>query len=74
MSAAPAPEVPITVNGEPRRVAAPSTVADVVAEFSESPKGIAVARNAEVVPRSEWATTEVGAGDHIEVLTAAQGG
>jgi sulfur carrier protein len=37
-------------------------------------RGIAVAVNGEVVPRSAWATTTVAAGDQVEVLTAAQGG
>lgn len=36
--------------------------------------GIAVALNMELVPRSEWATTLVNAGDEIEVITARQGG
>ena len=37
-------------------------------------KGIAVAINGEIVPRSEWATTELGNGDAIEMITAMQGG
>jgi sulfur carrier protein len=36
--------------------------------------GIAVARNAEVVPRSQWSTTVLMADDDIEIVTAAQGG
>lgn len=37
-------------------------------------KGIAVALNGEVVPRSAWDATDLRPGDRIEVLTAAQGG
>jgi len=37
-------------------------------------KGIAVAVNGEVVPRSAWETTGLHPGDRVEVLTAAQGG
>ena len=37
-------------------------------------KGIAVAVNGEVVPRSAWSTTRLHPGDRVEVLTAAQGG
>jgi sulfur carrier protein len=36
--------------------------------------GVAVARNAGVVPRSQWATTALTPGDDIEIVTAVQGG
>ncbi len=37
-------------------------------------RGVAVAVDAEVVPRAAWATTTVPAGARVEVLTAMQGG
>lgn len=36
--------------------------------------GIAVARNADIVPRSQWVSTVVEANDNIEIVTAVQGG
>lgn len=66
--------VSITVNGEAEHREAGTTVADLVARHRESPRGVAVARNEEVVPRSQWATTVVADGDRFEILTAAQGG
>ncbi|UWE70386.1 sulfur carrier protein ThiS [Corynebacterium diphtheriae bv. gravis] len=36
--------------------------------------GIAVAINQRVIPRSQWDTTTVTAGDHLDILTAVQGG
>ncbi|RJN32307.1 sulfur carrier protein ThiS [Nesterenkonia natronophila] len=36
--------------------------------------GVAVALDGEVVPRSRWATTELGAGHELEIVTAVQGG
>ncbi|MEE2521314.1 sulfur carrier protein ThiS [Pseudarthrobacter sp. J75] len=36
--------------------------------------GVAVARNAAVVPRSQWAATALADGDDIEIVTAVQGG
>jgi sulfur carrier protein len=36
--------------------------------------GIAVARNAGVVPRSQWHGTALADGDDIELVTAVQGG
>jgi len=64
----------VVVNGDTHQMRPGATITDLVATMASGPKGIAVARNGEVVPRSAWAATELGAGDHIEVLTAAQGG
>ena len=36
--------------------------------------GVAVARNSEVVPRSQWHSTALAEGDEIELVTAVQGG
>jgi sulfur carrier protein len=36
--------------------------------------GIAVARNAGVVPRSQWSSTALADGDDVELVTAVQGG
>jgi sulfur carrier protein len=38
------------------------------------PRGVAVALDGEVVPRSTWATTRVPDGASVEILTAAAGG
>ena len=37
-------------------------------------RGVAVAVDAEVVPRGEWETTELDDGARVEVLRAIQGG
>jgi sulfur carrier protein len=63
----------ITVNGEPRDVA--GTVEDVLAALGvEAQHGVAVAVDAEVVPRGAWATTPVADGARVEIVTAVQGG
>jgi sulfur carrier protein len=64
----------VTVNGEAEEVGEGTTVADLVARHRSSPRGVAVARNEEVVPRSRWEATPVTDGDRFEILTAAQGG
>ncbi|MEA5453175.1 sulfur carrier protein ThiS [Sinomonas sp. JGH33] len=76
----------VTVNGEPRDVAAGSTVLDLVAAATGREVGadgrpadggrlgVAVALNSEVVPRARWATTPLAAGDAVELVTAMQGG
>lgn len=66
----------LTVNGDPFELAAGSTIADLVGTVTEggSGRGVAVAVDRCVVPRSEWATTPARAGSQVEVVTAAAGG
>jgi len=68
--------VSVLINGETVTLAAGSTVADVVVRMTTlaQPRGVAVAIDRCVVPRSEWAGTLVRTGNHIEVVTAAAGG
>ena len=68
--------VALSVNGRPLQLAAGSTIADLVAQVTEEddPKGVAVAVDRCVVPRSEWATTPARAGSLVEVVSAAAGG
>ncbi len=51
-----------------------ATVADAVAARCASPRGVAVAVNGTVVPRSQWAATALAPGDRVEIVTAAAGG
>jgi sulfur carrier protein len=63
----------ITVNGEPREVS--GTVEAVLDELGvQARRGVAVAVDAEVVPRGAWATTDVPDGARVEIVTAVQGG
>ena len=66
----------LRVNGEPTEVRAGATIADVVRRLiaEEDPRGVAVAVDRCVIPRSEWATTPARAGSLVEVVTAAAGG
>ena len=64
------------LNGEPVEVHAGATIADLVADVIDDPdpKGVAVAVDRCVVPRSEWASTPARAGSLVEIVTAAAGG
>ena len=66
----------VEVNGNPTEVAEGATVQTVVEELGADTarRGVAVAVNAEVVPRSEWDTRRLSEGVRVEVLTAIQGG
>jgi sulfur carrier protein len=67
-------DVRLIVNGAPREVAGVLDVGRLVAELTPAVRGVAVAVNGEVVPRSGWADRTLHDGDRVEVLTAAQGG
>jgi len=65
--------VSIHINGELRRVHARSLTA-LIEELSLSGRTIAIERNLEVVPRSQYATTELCEGDRIELVHMIGGG
>jgi sulfur carrier protein len=65
----------VTLNGERWELHEPATVeAAVLATGAPDGRGVAVAVDGEVVPRGEWATTQVREGQQVEVLRAVQGG
>lgn len=64
----------LIVNGVARRLPAGTTVAELVGTVTAQNRGVAVAVNGEVVPRTGWSATSLAEGDRVEVLTAAQGG
>jgi len=66
----------VELNGERVELADGSSVADAVASAGAGSgrKGVAVAVDGEVVPRSSWETTALSAGQRVEVVEAIQGG
>ena len=65
----------VTINGERRELGERVTVeAAVRAAGAPDGRGVAVALDGEVVPRGEWASTEIHDGQQVEVLHAVQGG
>jgi sulfur carrier protein len=67
--------VNVLVNGERRELAPGTTVEAVVRGLAVAPgRGVAVALDREVVPRSAWAATELREGQELEVLEAVAGG
>jgi thiamine biosynthesis protein ThiS len=71
----PVRRIELWVNGERR----PVTAADLrglltALGFDPGARGIAIARNGEVVPRSAWDTTALAPDDRIDIVGAVQGG
>ena len=70
----PVTELQITVNGEPRAIAAGSSVADLLHQLGLPAGPVAVERNREVVRRADHATTALVSGDQLEIVTFFGGG
>jgi sulfur carrier protein len=64
----------IELNGEPAELPARATVADAVQALVEDPRGVAVAVDAEVIPRAQWEQRALHENAKVEVLRAIQGG
>ena len=66
----------IELNGERIELTAGASVAEAVARAGDvgGRRGVAVAVDGEVVPRSAWHRTELGEGQRVEVVGAIQGG
>lgn len=64
------------VNGQSCEIAAGEPVLTVLFHLGLSldSRGVAVAVDGEVVPRTAWRTLELAEDAHVEVLTAMQGG
>jgi thiazole synthase len=67
-------ELSLTVNGEPRRIAVGSSIADLVRSLELNPLKVAVERNGEIAPRSTLANVVLGDGDVLEVVHFVGGG
>jgi sulfur carrier protein len=63
----------IRVNGQSEAFTGES-VAQLLHRLHVDGRGIAVAMNGEVVPRSQWAHARIDDGATIEIVTAAAGG
>ena len=71
----PAPQATIHVNGRSEPLMTTSLTALLDAKADEiPPRGIAIALNGSVVPRSSWPTTRLNDGDRIEIVRVMQGG
>jgi sulfur carrier protein len=66
----------VVLNGESAELADGSTVQAAVEslDLPAAGRGVAVAVDAEVVPRTEWESHELTEGARVEILRAIQGG
>jgi sulfur carrier protein len=66
--------VEYVLNGESHSMLAPLTVLELLQTFELAKRRVAVAINAEVVPKSRFAEVWIRDGDRVEVIHAVGGG
>ena len=65
----------VYVNDEPRQVSCVATLLTVMQELKlADSKGVAVALNAAVLPKSQWQMQVLSQSDRILIIRATQGG
>ena len=66
--------IEITVNGETRSAKSGATVSDLLQQLGLSSGRVAIERNRDILPRPQWAATQVQPGDHYEIVQFVGGG
>jgi thiamine biosynthesis protein ThiS len=64
----------IVVNGEPRESQAGDSVADLLVALGLENGRVAIERNLKILPRAEWAITQIATGDRYEIVQFVGGG
>ncbi len=64
----------VAVNGQHNAIDVGTTVAALVEQYASTTRGVAVAVDGSIVPRSMWADTELKEDCRVEIITAAAGG
>ena len=69
-------DMTLQINGQTRSFPepAPSTLDQVIQQLGMKADRVAVERNGEIVPRTEWTGTAVQSGDRLEVVHFVGGG
>jgi len=64
----------VIINGERREIPEGLTVAGLLAHLGMANNRVAIERNLEILPHSNWATTDVQADDCYEIVHFVGGG
>ncbi|PZW63662.1 sulfur carrier protein [Pseudomonas sp. URMO17WK12:I1] len=64
----------IQLNGESLELPEGASVADLIERLELTGRRVAVERNLDIVPRSQYASTALADGDRLEVVHAIGGG
>lgn len=64
----------LTINGQSHSFATAPTVTQMLARLELVARRIAVERNGEIIPRSQFDIITLSADDHVEIVVAVGGG
>ncbi|WP_018147019.1 sulfur carrier protein ThiS [Henriciella marina] len=64
----------VYVNGDEFEIADSASLSDLVAKLTDDPRGMAIERNREIVPKSLHSETKLEPGDRLEVVQFVGGG
>lgn len=62
------------VNGEPKNCAEPESLAEFIQQLGMKGDRVAVELNRAIVPRAQWAATQLHDGDRLEIVHFVGGG
>ena len=67
-------QIRISVNGELQQLPPDSTVRELLARFEVDPRAVAVERNRQIVPKTDYDRVRLTDGDQLEIVTFVGGG
>jgi sulfur carrier protein len=66
--------IALTINGVAQQLHTSSNIAELIVELNLTGKRVAIERNGEIVPRSQFDTTALQPDDKLEIVVAVGGG
>jgi len=66
--------ITVSINGAERQLSQSISIASLVEEMGLTGKRIALERNGEIVPRSQFSAQQIEDGDTLEIVAAVGGG
>jgi sulfur carrier protein len=66
--------IQLSVNGQAQRLEPGANIAQLLEALELAGKRVAVEKNGEIVPRSQYADTRLAEGDALEIVVAVGGG
>jgi thiamine biosynthesis protein ThiS len=66
--------VKLQINGEPKMYDVALSLAALISQMGLKPDRVAVELNREIVPRDQWAQTNLADGDRLEIVHFVGGG
>ena len=66
--------ITIKINGEPKPIAAATTVTALVAQLELTAQRLAIELNRDILPRTQWGETRLNDGDKLEIVHFVGGG